>query len=440
MRTMAKRLAIVSSGVASPLSSALEFAKRAQSLGYEVGVFAPCAARGLILHCDLQHIETPEPRVDAFAPLLTREEMKGLTAKQRKDAAVDALGAEAFADALTRFQPDVLLVDCELHAQILVGLSQGLPMAQFSNMFLSPPGLCAPPLNKHAHPGVGLRGSRIGILLIWNSLLLWKLKKRLRNRLRYGEAEYSAALRELARRLGVPLAQKRRLLCWQMPWTYRIPTALLLPKALDLPTRLYPGFAYLGSMILQDRPEKPHDHGAVARFCSAPDGKKRIFVGFGTMMHPKSGLLSSLWAVARKHPEWQFLFAAGRTWEDDSLTDLPPNVEVVVWVPQQELLYHADLAIMHGGTGGFVEAVEAATPVLLYPHVNDQQGSAARAIFHGIGRAGRQTDTPDQIEADIQALLSDPGYKENCNALQATCVAETDAAILANYLRNLIDK
>ncbi|MBO9446347.1 glycosyltransferase [Ruegeria sp. R14_0] len=434
---MAKRLAIVSSGVASPLSSALEFAKRAQSLGYEVGVFAHHAARELILHCDLQHIEIPEPRVDAFAPLLTREEMKGLTAQQRKDAAVDALEAKAFADALAGFRPDALFVDCELHAQILVGLSQDIPVVQFSNMFLSPPGLRAPPLNKRAQPGTGLLGSRIGVSLIWASFLLWKLKKRLRNRIRYGGAEYGTALIELAGRLGVPLAQKRRLICWQMPWTYRIPTALLLPKALDLPTRLYPSFTYLGAMILQDRPEKPHDPESAARFCAPTDGKKRIFVGFGTMMHPKSRLLSNLWAVARKHPEWQFLFAAGRTWDERSLLDLPPNVEMVAWVPQQSLLHYADLAIMHGGTGGFVEAVGAATPVLLYPHVNDQQGSATRAVFHGIGRAGQQTDSPDQIEADIQALLSDARYKENCGALQAAYRKEHDEASLAEYLRSI---
>ncbi|KUJ79749.1 glycosyltransferase [Ruegeria profundi] len=434
---MLKRLAIVSSGLNSPLSSALEFAKQAKSLGYEVRLFAPNFSAELIAHFGLDHCEFPMPCLDAFAPLLSHEELQALSPKDRLDAAIKALGADEFAEALSRFQPDAVFVDCELHAHIIVGLSLGLPVLQFSNMFLSPPSSRAPPLNKRIYPKVGLRGSRVGVSLLWISFLLWKLKKALRNKLKYPGAEYSTVLLELARRYDVPIAKKLRLVCWQMPWTYKIPTVLFVPQAVDLPTRPYRDFWYLGSMILQDRPEKPYDRAKVARFCSAKNEGGRIFVGFGSMMKPKGDLLANLWIVARRNPDWTFLFAAGKNWEDISSLDVPPNVDVVAWVPQQQVLEHADLAIMHGGTGGFLEAVEAATPMLLYPHVNDQEGSAARAVFHGIGRAGRRTDTADQIEADIRSLLTNPKYKTNCEKMQSACHREKATRDLADFLERV---
>ena len=436
---MLNRLAIVSSGLNSPLSSALEFAKQAKSHGYDVRVFAPSFSSELIAHFGFVHCEIPMPRVDAFAPLLSQEQLRALSPKDRLDAAINALGAAEFAEALSRFQPDAVFVDCELHAHIIVGLSLGLPVLQFSNMFLSPPGSRSPPLNKRIYPKVGLRGSRVGVSLLWIGFLLWKLKKVLRNKLKYPGAEYATVLLELARRYDVPIAKKLRLVCWQMPWTYKIPTVLFVPQAADLPTRLYGDFWYLGSMILQDRPEKPYDREIVKRFCSGQNEGGRIFVGFGTMMKPKSDLLANLWIVARRNPEWTFLFAAGKNWEGISSLDVPPNVDVVAWVPQQQVLEHADLAIMHGGTGGFVEAVEAATPMLLYPHVNDQEGSASRAVFHGIGRAGRRTDTADQIEADIRGLLTNPEYKANCKKMQAACQHEKASMVLADFLERVTD-
>nr|WP_321250217.1 glycosyltransferase [uncultured Ruegeria sp.] len=432
---MSKRLAIISSGLTGPLNGAVQFANEARSIGCDVCLFAPKSSSELISHFDLEHYEIPTPRVDAFAPLLSPEQRRALTAEDRLNAAINALGVNDFAASIAAFQPDVIFVDCELHAHIIVGLSLGLPIIQFSNMFLSPPGPRAPPLNKRTCPGVGVRGSRIGVSIIWINFLLWKFKKALRLKSKHEGADFLTALLELARRYNVPIARKVRLICWQMPWTYKIPTVLFLPHSVDLPTHLYPDFEYFGAMVLQDRPEKPYDNELVCRFCSARGAEKRIFIGFGTVMKPKFDLLANLWEVASKHPEWRFLFAAGQNWEDGSSCYYPPNVDVVAWVPQHQILKHTHLAIMHGGTGGLIEAVEAATPVLLYPHVNDQQGSAARAVFHGIGRAGRHTDTVEKIETDIQELLTDPKYKKNCKAMQAACQQEKVDGGLADFLQ-----
>lgn len=440
---MSLRLAMIASGIYSPLCSAIEFAKRAERQGYDVCFFAPAKAADMLEFAGVEHHQIPNPKIHTLSPLLPAIPKKDATPaviNARLDAAISALGVDELSDALKRFDPDIVFADCEMHAHILVALSLGRPVVQYSSMFLSPPGLLAPPLNKRSFPGHGIRGSRLGIALLWAQHLLGKAAKIRRNRKRDFGADHPTALTELAKRLDVPLRSLRRFACWQMPWTYRIPTALFLPQALDLPTKPYANLHYLGPMIMTERPTRGFDEDRIAGYCEAADQRNRIFVGFGSMMKPDERLIPKIWDIASRHPEWRFLCAAGKHWDTLAKQSVPNNVEIVEWAPQQTVLEHSGLAIIHGGTGSLVEAVEAATPMLIFPHVNDQKGSAARAVYQGIGRARRVKDPTAQIEADIVELLQSPEVAENCKKMQMTCRSERDRFDLETLLRNLISQ
>ncbi|WP_170476689.1 nucleotide disphospho-sugar-binding domain-containing protein [Ruegeria arenilitoris] len=440
---MARRVAIIASGIYSPLSSVVELARRARAEGYDIKVFAPKSAAELLSLNGFSHHKIRRPKIHTLTPLLSplnTAEADSNAFQDRLNAAVTELGVGGLKIALRQFNPDAIFVDCEMHAHIIVALSMGLPVVQYSNMFLSPPGLRAPPLHKRSYPGSGLRGSRLAVMLTWALYLSSKRIRFYRNKRSDLGADHPTALTELARRQGVPIKTIRRINCWQMPWTYKIPTVLLLPQALDLPTRPYAEMEYLGPMILTSRPEGVSAHSAVERFCNPKGQRKRIFVGFGSMMKPDSHLVRHLMEIARRRTEWIFLGAAGKKWGDIPLEDKPDNIDFVPWVPQTQILRHADLAIMHGGTGGLVEAVDAATPMLIFPHVNDQKGGAARVIFHGIGRAGRTTDPVNLIEKNIDELLRSDRVLKNCRAMQAACRVEKDGQVLERYLRRLTEK
>ncbi len=434
---MTKRLAILATGIFSPLSSAVEFATRARAAGYEVAFFAPASSAELLQFSGFAHHKIPRPKVHTFSPLLPPPDHRITNADERRsrlDAAVSALKVDALDAQIGDFNPDIVFVDCEMHAHIIVALSLGVPVVQYTSMYLSPPGPQAPPLHKRAYPGTGLHGSRVSVSVIWAVYLLRKAMKIRRNARKDQGADHPTALTELARRRGVPLRALRRIACWQMPWTYKIPTALFLPQALDLPTKPYANMRYLGPTVLQARPNDAKEPPEIRDFCAKSSDGKRIYVGFGSMMAPNSQLLARIWDIAKRRPEWRFLCAAGEHWDHDAMRDLPANIAVVPWAPQQKVLEYADLAILHGGTGGLVEAALAATPMLIFPHVNDQKGSAARVLFHGIGRAGRVSDTANKIEADMKALMESSRTAENCVGISKKCRAEQDRCDVSAYL------
>ncbi len=440
---MSPSIAIIASGIYSPLCSAIEFAKKAQSIGYEIRVFAPTKAAGLLSFAGLEHHTIPNPKIDTRSPLLPATKQKHVSSAEknkRLNAAISALGVDTLKDELNVINPDLIFIDCEMHAHIIVALSVGKPVIQYSSMYLSPPSIQAPPLHKRSFPGQGILGSKIGVAFLWAQHLFGKASKIRRNQRRDQGADHPAALIELAHRLNVPIRSLRRFACWQMPWSYRIPTALFLPRALDLPTKTYEDMTYLGPTIMAERVTRDFDEHRIAEFCDASGVQKRIYVGFGSMMSPDARLVPKLWDIASRHPEWRFLCAAGKHWNAMARQNVPRNVEILEWVPQQEVLEHSDLFIFHGGTSSLVEAVEAGTPMLVFPHVNDQKGSAARVVFHGLGRARRTKDSTKQIEADIVALLDNPNIAKNCEKTQQACRVERDSFDLGSYLSALFIK
>ena len=68
--------------------------------------------------------------------------------------------------------------------------------------------------------------------------------------------------------------------------------------------------------------------------------------------------------------------------------------------------------ITHGGPGSVRECVLAGVPMVLCPIAFDQRGTAARAVFHGLGvRADVDRLEPESLRAMIRRVLEDPAYR-----------------------------
>ena len=145
-----------------------------------------------------------------------------------------------------------------------------------------------------------------------------------------------------------------------------------------------------------------------------PD-KPLIYCSVGCQPHLYSQSSSFYRAVIeamRAKPDWQLVLAVGRHIDCTTFHPLPPNVLLVNWAPQLELIKKASIMITHGGLGGVKECILLGVPMVVYPCRWDQPFNAARVVAHGLGVRGNiNTVTAEQVGTLIETVAGNPQYK-----------------------------
>ncbi|KAL4713315.1 hypothetical protein ACJJTC_015302 [Scirpophaga incertulas] len=117
-----------------------------------------------------------------------------------------------------------------------------------------------------------------------------------------------------------------------------------------------------------------------------------------------------------------FVEALGRLphrvlWKQDAeqnMTDIPSNVKLYKWLPQQDLLGHPKIKafITHGGLLSMFETVYHAVPIVTIPVFCDHDSNAAKAEVDGYAkRLELRYLTPDTLFKAIMEVINDPKYK-----------------------------
>ena len=124
--------------------------------------------------------------------------------------------------------------------------------------------------------------------------------------------------------------------------------------------------------------------------------------------------------VFLRRGDWDLVLGLGGKTQSEALAPVPPNVVLLDWAPQMDVLKFADCAVTHGGITTINECIRSNVPVLVYStkHV-DQNGCAARVAFHRLGLMGdKDNDTMEQIGQNIERCLSDPLIRESVARMQ----------------------
>ena len=102
---------------------------------------------------------------------------------------------------------------------------------------------------------------------------------------------------------------------------------------------------------------------------------------------------------------------------DNNVENVPENVLVLKWLPQNDLLGHPKtrLFICHGGNNGQNEAVYHGVPMLVIPIAADQPSNGLRVHVHGYGKyiRDKETVTSDQVFEMMQEILYNESYSVN---------------------------
>lgn len=105
----------------------------------------------------------------------------------------------------------------------------------------------------------------------------------------------------------------------------------------------------------------------------------------------------------------QVLLTTGQNMAEHPLGDIPSNVIVETFVPQAEVLPHAQAVVTHGGAGTMLGALAAGVPLVIAPMFADQPDNARSVEAAGAGVAVFEADSAS-LRAGIENVLKDPDF------------------------------
>jgi len=442
----------VAAGLPGIVYSSVELARRLAIAGHHLTFAGPPESRALVEHHGLSFLPLGPSR---YAEFLEADARAGrlrrlVSTRRRRKRALDSMAVDGFARAVRDLDPDLVLINGEMHEHIISASAAGVPMALL-NSFVSiwkQPGL--PPPHHLVRPGVGWKGSRPGIRLLWLALRLRKRRTTWLRKARTLGCDRQSLLRLLAREAGFDFGRETDDTQWLIPFTYRrLPVLSLHALEFEFPHRPPDRVHYVGPMVLEsglDRPMTGEDRAALEglfdRRRRAQGQRKLIYAGFGSVLSTNLAFLKRLLGVVAERRNWDLVISLSDRIAPEDLGHLPERVHAFAWVPQMSVLRHADAVVTHGGIGTVDECVVSGVPMLVYcGFETDMGGTTARVVHHGIGIAGdRQRDSTPLIRHHLDRLLVEPQFVANLARLQRRYAAYVEDRVAERAVESLLDR
>ena len=102
-----------------------------------------------------------------------------------------------------------------------------------------------------------------------------------------------------------------------------------------------------------------------------------------------------------------------------SLGTLPQNIHAYSFVPQIEVLSHADVFLTHCGMNSVNEALSFGVPMVAMPFINDQVTNARQIVEKGLGRRVRSFPSSGrELLRAAREVYAAPGYKDQAEEMR----------------------
>ncbi|XP_072014401.1 2-hydroxyacylsphingosine 1-beta-galactosyltransferase-like [Amphiura filiformis] len=181
--------------------------------------------------------------------------------------------------------------------------------------------------------------------------------------------------------------------------------------ALDFPRPLMPNVIPVGG--LTTKPAQPLNH-ELARFIDTSDDHGVILFSMGTYVMSMDNDVASMFAKAFRALPQKVIWKLG----GNLAQELPDNVKVMEWIPQNDILGHKKVKafVMHCGINGVYEALYHAVPLVCLPLFGDQFDIAARVASKEIGiQLDVSTLESSVLATNIRDVIEDQRFKDNMN-------------------------
>ncbi|EFP00344.1 hypothetical protein CRE_18443 [Caenorhabditis remanei] len=188
-------------------------------------------------------------------------------------------------------------------------------------------------------------------------------------------------------------------------------------EVLDLQRPTITKTIYVGGLGVSNE-TKPLDEKFSKIMSKGKEGVVIVSLGsivpFGDFPEPaKQGVLEAI----KEMSDYHFLIKIAK--KDETTKTLItgiPNIDLVAWLPQVDLLSHPRLKlfVMHGGINGLVETALKAVPQVIIPIFADQQRNGRMAERRGIGKVLSKLEVGKKnFKESVLTVLKTPSYKKN---------------------------
>ncbi|XP_065358788.1 UDP-glucuronosyltransferase 2C1-like [Calliphora vicina] len=180
------------------------------------------------------------------------------------------------------------------------------------------------------------------------------------------------------------------------------------------PRPYYPNVAEIA--CIHCRPAVKLSHELEEFVERAPAGV--IFFSMGSSVKPANmpeKFRKLLVKVFARLPQYHILWK----WDENFMTDIPKNIYLSGWLPQQDILGQRKLKafITHGGLLSMYEAIYHGVPMVMLPIFCDHDVNAAKAEQDGYAiRLSLEIITADKLYHAILAIINNDKYKREINA------------------------
>ncbi|MFB3777945.1 MAG: glycosyltransferase [Bryobacteraceae bacterium] len=206
------------------------------------------------------------------------------------------------------------------------------------------------------------------------------------------------------------------------------------PAELEFPRRrLPPCFHFTGPFMRPDgRPPVPFPWERLT-------GQPLIYASFGTMQNRNLRPYQAVADVAAGL-DAQIVLSLGGAEAPGVAGEPPPNLLVVPFAPQLELLERAVLAVTHSGMNSTLESLAAGVPMVAVPIAHDQAGVAARIERTGTGVRvpAAECDAARLLQA-IRTVLRNPSYRESSRRFQRILAGRNGLARAADIIERVVE-
>lgn len=144
------------------------------------------------------------------------------------------------------------------------------------------------------------------------------------------------------------------------------------------------------------------------------DGKPLLYTSLGSLFNNWPEFYQMLFPIVREM-DIHVLCSIGQALTPADLGDIPDNVALMPFVPQLDVLAHADAFITHAGTGSAMEALYFGVPCVCLPQMDEQVFTSRQMVRLGVASAcmTRPETTESALRDAINRVLSEPHFRQN---------------------------